>query len=84
MRSSMSFQIKGIIEAFPTESTQVPLDLRVGLQMALEKFRELEILSTNFAYTFGIPNLSSCNDRHILSLSQTSPCLFYMSAVQVF
>ena len=47
MCTCMSFEIKGVIEALPTESAEVSLDFTVALQMAVEETLELERLLTN-------------------------------------
>lgn len=42
----MSLQVKGVIEALPTEGAQVPLHLTVALHMAVEHALQTEAFST--------------------------------------
>lgn len=42
----MPFQVKGIIESFPTESTQVSLHLTVTLYVAIEHALQTEPFTT--------------------------------------
>ena len=47
MCTCMSFEIKGVIEALPAESTQISLDFTVALQVAIKETLEVERLLTN-------------------------------------
>lgn len=49
MCSSVSFQVKGVVEAFTTERTEVAFYFHVGFQMSLQKFGEFKGLPTYLA-----------------------------------
>lgn len=45
--AGVALKVKGIIEAFATESAQVTLDVRVALHMAVEESLQAERLGTH-------------------------------------
>lgn len=48
--SGVAFKVKGVIEAFATESAEVTLDIWVALHMAIEKSLEAERLWAHAAH----------------------------------
>ena len=47
MCSCVSLQIKGIIESFAAEGAKVALDIRVTLEMPVEKSLEVKVFPAN-------------------------------------
>lgn len=49
MRSGVTFQVEGIVEAFATECAQVTLHIAVTLHVAIQQTLETEGLAAHFA-----------------------------------
>ena len=49
MNSSVSFQVKGVVEPFSTERTQIPLGLAVTFKMTVKQSLNDKFFTTNFA-----------------------------------
>lgn len=49
MRSRVSLEVERVVETFPAEGAQVPLDIRVTLHVPVQQSLEGECLVTNAA-----------------------------------
>ncbi len=63
MCSGVSFEIKSIIEPLATEGAEVPLDITMTFDVAVEQSLQWEKLMANSAHKLIILSLHSCK-RH--------------------
>lgn len=50
MGTCVAFQIKGIIETFATEGTEIALDIRVTFEMSIEKTSQIELFTADLTF----------------------------------
>ena len=50
MGTCVAFQVKGIIETFATEGTEIALDIRVTFEMSIEKTSQIELFTADLTF----------------------------------